>query len=280
MDSLNDNVLTVLVSMIAGLTILMLLCFLTIFISPNVPFNPLSPSRATEAAATRIAGLPTDTPTSIAAPTYPPTWTPTATFTPAPTRTPTDTATPTSTRTATSTRPPTSTRTPTPLPPTSTPTVTPTPTPLPCVISSHGGENNCENIKLKVEFIGSNGFPIEGYQVQWQEISQPNRRGLTGPNAVGVPYGVTLIPGTQYSEAIQQHDWAVYVIKDDQIVSDEFRFTTDPIWADNPSYCSDLDDDELSSKGCLENFCTNSNTLQVKVINWQCNEEGALRLFD
>ena len=88
------NLLTILLAMIIGLIVLTLICFLTIFLRPDIFFNPLSPSRATAIAATRLAGLPTVTPTPPPLQTYPPTWTPSATATPAPTKTATDTRTP------------------------------------------------------------------------------------------------------------------------------------------------------------------------------------------
>jgi hypothetical protein len=51
----NDRVLTVLAAMIIGLALLTLICFITLFLAPNLPFNPLSPARATVIAATRQA---------------------------------------------------------------------------------------------------------------------------------------------------------------------------------------------------------------------------------
>ena len=81
------------------LTVLVLLCYLTIFLNPQIAFNPFKPpvlklpSSAPKVAATE---LPTFTPPL----TYPPTWTPTATptatgtFTPRPTATPTFTPKP------------------------------------------------------------------------------------------------------------------------------------------------------------------------------------------
>ncbi|MCI0528048.1 MAG: hypothetical protein L0Y56_11485, partial [Nitrospira sp.] len=120
----DDRIVTVLAAMVIGLTLLTLICFITLFLAPNLPFNPLSPERATASAATRQAQTPIEQATPTPPPTYPPTWTPTPTFTPGPTKTTTDTRTPTPTDTSTPTDTPTSTRTSTPLPPTSTPTVT------------------------------------------------------------------------------------------------------------------------------------------------------------
>jgi len=100
MERLDDRLTIVLLSMVLGMTILSVLCYATIFIQPNIPFNPLSPQRATDTAATAIAKLPTSTPIPIERPdqTYPPTWTPSPTRTPGPTKTTTQTRTPTPTK--------------------------------------------------------------------------------------------------------------------------------------------------------------------------------------
>ncbi len=52
------NLLTVLLAMIIGLIVLTLVCLLTIFLQPNIFFNPLSPNRATAIAATRLGHTP------------------------------------------------------------------------------------------------------------------------------------------------------------------------------------------------------------------------------
>ncbi|CAG0937417.1 hypothetical protein TFLX_06346 [Thermoflexales bacterium] len=97
--------------LLLGLTIFMILCYGTIFILPNVFFNPLPPY---------VLALSTIAPTPTIAPTLPPTWTPTRaeTIRPSPTR---PSVTPTPSRTLRATRTPLPTDTP-------TPSVTPTPT--------------------------------------------------------------------------------------------------------------------------------------------------------
>ncbi len=90
-----------------GLTLLTLLCYLSIAINPYLPFNPFPPRPLTQIA----TNTPTLTPRATSIPTWTPTNTPTITPTPPPTFTPTITPTPT------------------PVPPTDTPTPTFTPTP-------------------------------------------------------------------------------------------------------------------------------------------------------
>ncbi len=46
----NDGLMTILLAMVAGLIILSLVCFLTIYLVPDIPINPLSPARATSIA--------------------------------------------------------------------------------------------------------------------------------------------------------------------------------------------------------------------------------------
>ena len=103
-----------------ALSIFMILCYLLIFLMPDIPFNPWKPY---------VQALSTIAPTPTPLPTLPPTWTPT----PAPTIKPTApraTMTPIPTRTLRPTRTPLPTDTP-------TPTVTPTPT-----------EDACKSLKL------------------------------------------------------------------------------------------------------------------------------------
>jgi len=103
-----------------GLTVFTLLCYLAIFIKPDLPFNPLPPY---------VAQLVTFAPTPTEGPTLPATWTatPVRTAPPSPTRV---------TATATPTRTPRPTRTPLPTE-TPTPSITPSPT-----------ENVCDTLKL------------------------------------------------------------------------------------------------------------------------------------
>ena len=81
------------------LTVIVFLCYLAIFINPQMPLNPFkppvvrfpTPTRAVAAAVATFTIPPTFTPP----PTYPPTWTPTPTPTPTATFTPRPTSTPT-----------------------------------------------------------------------------------------------------------------------------------------------------------------------------------------
>lgn len=95
------NTLTLL---LLGLTIFMVLCFVTIFVRPDVGFNPFKPYNQ---------ALSTFAPTPTTAPTMIPTWTPTPaqTIRPSPTR---PSVTPTPSRTPRATRTPLPTDTPTP----------------------------------------------------------------------------------------------------------------------------------------------------------------------
>ena len=94
----NDRVLNQLTLVLLGLTVLMLACYLSIFLVPTFPLNPWPPV----AQAQLITLAPTPTPKA----TLPPTWTPTAVQTyqplatrpldtPVPTRTPLTSRTPT-----------------------------------------------------------------------------------------------------------------------------------------------------------------------------------------
>ncbi|MBN1935149.1 MAG: hypothetical protein JW934_10815 [Anaerolineae bacterium] len=82
------------------LTVIVGLCYLTIFVNPQIMLNPFKPPQAIiapTATTVAVAGVTQIPPTFTPPPTYPPTWTPTATPTPTATRTPTLTPKPTST---------------------------------------------------------------------------------------------------------------------------------------------------------------------------------------
>jgi len=276
MQGLDNRLTTVLLAMVLGMTLLSILCYATIFIQPNIPFNPLSPQQATEAAGTRIASFPTPAPQSSATTdqTYPPTWTPTLTNTPGPTKTSTSTRPPTPTKTATPTRTPTATRTKTPLPPTVPPPPTATPTPLPYTVSSHSSKNNCADTGLEGIINGANGLPMAGVQVQYGEIGVAGSRFIATTDNNG-RYGALLIPGASKPASYQSHNWYAYILDSGRRASEEFRFTTDPIYANNPKHCTsggNNNNNGNSNKlgpGCVIDPCKVSTTIQVKVINWQ-----------
>jgi hypothetical protein len=115
LDRFDDRTLEIVTVIVVILIALVILCYLAIFINPQVVFNPFKPPTSTPIAqVTSIVG---------------PTWTPTHTSTPTNTSTPTPTWTPTATPSNTPT--PTSTSTPTPVPPTETPLPTATRRPPP-----------------------------------------------------------------------------------------------------------------------------------------------------
>lgn len=281
--NLDDRVTTVLLTMVFGMTLLTLLCYITIFVEPNVPFNPLSPNRATIIAETAVAeqGAAVVVAPVVATPdqSYPAVWTSTPTNTPGPTKTPTDTRTPTPTKTPTSTRTPTPTNTNTPLPPTPPPTITPTPTPFPFFVTSHSAENNCADIGLKGIVNGVDGLPKAGVQIQYGEVGVAGSRFSTTTDASG-RYGALLLPGQNETAAKKPHSWYAFVLQSGQQASEQFTFSTDPIFAENPSYCRGLDpdnpddEDEFKDKGCIADPCKSSEAIQIKIINWQLRDFG------
>ncbi len=278
MDRLDNRLATVLLSMIMGLTILSCLCYATIFVQPNIPFNPLSPNRATAVAIQNptAAALPAGPPATIDQ-SYPATWTTTPTNTPGPTKTPTDTRTPTPTKTPTSTSTPTFTPTFTRVPPTLPPPPTATPTPFPFTVSSHSSENNCADIGLKGIVNGSDGLPTSGVEVQYGEIGVAGSRFIARTDNSG-RYGALLLPGSNKSASYSSHDWYAFVVENGQQASEIFKFTSDPIYISQPDYCDDDEDeddeDEQQDKGCVPDPCESSSSIQIKIINWQRRNTG------
>ncbi len=283
MDRLDDRLATALTAMVLGMTLLSCVCYATIFMQPNIPFNPLSPGRATRIAAAQAAvtvpALPTATPDQS----YPPTWTPTLTKTPGPTKTATNTRTPTPTKTSTSTRTPipTDTRTPTVPPPPPPPPGTPTPPPF--FVSSHSSERNCADVGLKGVVSDKNGLPAAGVEVRYGEIGVSGSRFTARTDGNG-RYSALLIPGADERSASRSHNWYAYVLDNGQQASEEFTFTTDPIYARNPDYCDGLDPDgdddddddsnEFLDKGCLLDPCHSNDAVQIKIVNWQKKNFG------
>lgn len=272
MDRLDNRTTTVLLSMVMGLTILSCLCYATIFVQPNIPFNPLSPNKATAIASqiTPVVAAPPGPPPTLDQ-SYPATWTTTPTNTPGPTKTATDTRTPTPTKTSTSTSTPTFTPTFTRVPPTTTPLPTSTPTPLPYIVSSHSSENNCADIGLRGVVNGPDGLPRAGVEIQYGELGVAGSRFKARTDNSG-RYSALLLPGSNKSAVYSSHDWYAVVLENGQQASEVFRFTSDPIYARNPDYCDDNDnedEDEQQEKGCIEDPCKSSGSIQIKIINWQ-----------
>jgi len=104
----SDRLLGALAVIVLILTVIVLSCYLVIYLAPRVSFNPFPPPTAI-ALLTPTPAKPTDTPL----PTFPPTWTPTAT----PSHTPSPTITPTPSNTPLPTSTPRPTSTPKPPPP-------------------------------------------------------------------------------------------------------------------------------------------------------------------
>lgn len=272
----SNNLLIILIAMLVGLSILACVCYATIFLQPDLPFNPLRPSRATSIAATLSAQTPTVTITSTPVPTFPPTWTPTNTATPFLTKTPTDTRTPTPSRTATGTPTPFPTLTPTPL---VLPTFTPE-QPFDFAARSTGSENNCANIKMAYAVVGPDAEPISGYQVEYGEIGVRGSVFRTEETEFAEIYGVTLIPGTDRASSVQSHNWFAYLVDNDQKVSDAILFTTDPIRALDSERCKDsgsgngngnsnTNSNSNNNAGCIPDPCTSTDAVNVKIVEFQ-----------
>ncbi len=269
MSRFGNNILIVLLAMVVGLIILVLICFLTIFLQPDIIFNPLSPSRATAiAAAQAVTVAPTATPTTPA-PTYPPTWTPSATFTPAPTKTPTDTRTPTPTYTSSPTVTPT---------PTKTPTIVVPPTPTPFPPNPYGGvcgqeeQNKCSANKLKYSVFDQAGEPVSGFQIEFGEIGVRGSVFQTPLVTEYKPaYTQLLISSQDKNGSRKAHNWFAHLIVNGQKVSKSVLFTTDPMYANNPSKCNDIDPDseEFSREGCIVDPCTVDESVNVKHVVWR-----------
>ncbi|MDM8528510.1 carboxypeptidase-like regulatory domain-containing protein [Anaerolineales bacterium HSG24] len=268
MASLDDRLATVLISMFVGLTALSCMCYAVIFLQPDIQINPLSPKRATVAAAkiTVAAPSPTLPPRPTEEP-YPPTWTPSPTNTPGPTKTPTQTRTPTPTKTNTPTKTSTPTKTNTPIPPTLPPPPTNTPTPYPFVISSHSSKNNCADVGLEGTVNGADGLPLAGVTIEFGELGISGSRFQSTTNGNGRYTGLLLRGDGPH--AYSAHDWFAYVVVNGEQASQPFTFTTDPIHARNRKGCDLHDDDKGNDAGCIEDPCRVSGTVQVKVINWQ-----------
>jgi hypothetical protein len=169
LNQVDDRVLEIITILVVMMTMFVCICYAAIFNNPYVAVNPFKP--------------PTATPRGMAMgppPTFPPTWTPTATGIPTvkPTATNTPTVTNTPTPTATSTPPATHTPTVTPTrPPTATPVDTPTitPTPAPRYVLDPGRLpepiTHCEYTELRVHVSDVDGLPKSGIGVHiWNEV--------------------------------------------------------------------------------------------------------------
>ncbi len=157
MGRFDDRTLEIATVVIVVLTALVLLCYGSIAVMPQVPWNPFKPPTETVVAGTtalwEATWTPSPTPTATDTGTPTPTWTPTATAT----DTPTPTATETPTATPTDTPAPTNTRRPAP-----PPRPTATPTPWPYDYSAAGGRGNCTFTGVYGYVLAANGLPEGG----------------------------------------------------------------------------------------------------------------------
>ncbi|OQY49040.1 MAG: hypothetical protein B6242_00705 [Anaerolineaceae bacterium 4572_78] len=173
---MSNKITTVFLVLMIGSTMLLCLCYLAIFISPDIPLNPYPPVAATARVestliAKALRNLP-PTPTSTGR--YPPTWTPTTTSSPTWTLTPTETRTPTPTWTVSATKTPRPTKTTTPKhTATTTGTAEPTDTAQPPLykVMNTNGEPNCLVMRIKGKVTDSDSIPIAGVEMQVGEMN-------------------------------------------------------------------------------------------------------------
>jgi hypothetical protein len=127
---------------------------------------------------------------------------------------------------------------------------------------------------MKYSVFGADNEPISGYQVEYGEIGVRGSVFLTGPTEFHEFYGVTLIPGTNKSASMKSHNWFAYLIQNGKKVSKALLFSTDPMFADNPSKCNDIDpeDDEFSEEGCIADPCTSEDATNVKHVVFRPQE--------
>jgi hypothetical protein len=167
LDRFDDRSLEITTVIVVVVIALIILCYLAVYLNPQVFFNPFKPPTPTLVAETspfEPTWTPTPTPTETDTPTATTTWTPSPTAT--------DTPTP---------LPPTATDTPTPLPPTATsppkptkppppPTATPTPTPWPYYYlpdpPDTGQAADCGRTWVEGWVYGANGLPEPDVQMR------------------------------------------------------------------------------------------------------------------
>jgi hypothetical protein len=169
-DRFDDRTLEIATVIVVVIIALVILCYLAIYINPQVIFNPFRPDTPTPVAVI----------TDVLGPTWTPSPTPTETGTPRPTATWTPSPTPTATATPTPTWTPTATPTDTPpptLPPTATrkpapprPTATPTPWPYypsgPTADGPAGVRPDCERTWVLGYVFDANGLSEPNVQVR------------------------------------------------------------------------------------------------------------------
>ncbi len=226
LSRISDRVALLATVVFLALTVMTCLCYLTIFINPQMPLNPFPPPREGRAA----SATPTRTPEGAA--TFPPTWTPTYTATPTdtpePTNTPTITATPTDTATPTFT--PTATRPPAP-PPTATSTSTPIPSPTPWPYVQHGytymfpndkNDAGCDWLGVGGQVYDAQGIPLPGVSIRCWIGGYVFPVSVSGSHPEYGPAGWEV---NLYDEP-RDETWSCQVIQGDTGVSPVVTFTT------------------------------------------------------
>ena len=214
-DRFDDRTLEIATVIVVVVIALVILCYLAIYINPQVIFNPFPPDTPT----------PDATGVSILEPTWTATSTPEDTATPTPTSTwtptlvPTDTPTPTPTATATSTPVP-PTNTPLPPAPTKRPTRRPptrTPVPPQYYYEYAGGRPNCERTLVWGYVAGANGLAEPNVQMRvgndqdWREDTWTDANGFYAFEFWGGP---------------KAGRWFVRVFKDGVARSEQFWWET------------------------------------------------------
>jgi len=215
-DRFDDRTLEIATVVVVVIIALVILCYLAIYINPQVFFNPFKPVAATDqvAEATRVWGPAwTDTPTPTATDTATPTatWTPTATPTSTPLPTNTHTPTPTSTNTPLPTNTPKPTQKPRP------PRPTATPTPWPYYYDYSGGRPRCDWTGVWGYVTGADGLGETGVQMRvgndqgWTADTWSDENGI---------YGFI------FADAPKEGMWFVRVFKGGQPRSMQFWWRT------------------------------------------------------
>lgn len=212
LDRFDDRTLEIATVVVVVMIALVSLCYLSIFINPQLPWNLFPPAEGTSVAEATSFVPPTWTPTPTKTPTNTPTttptWTPTSTPTPSPlpTSTPTPTATPTNTP-----LPPTPTKKPPP------PRPTATPTPWPYDYESAGGRADCARTWVHGYVLGANGLPESNIQMRVGNVE--GWRGDIWTNVDGY-YEAT------FEWAPKAGKWFVRVFKGGQARSMQFWWET------------------------------------------------------
>jgi hypothetical protein len=242
----SDGVINILLFLVLVMIVATVLCYGAIFLTYS-PENPLV-LNLTGAEGPQGPGIAQAAATPVEPPpTYPPTWTPTATSTPAPTNTPTETRTPTPTYTPTPTPTPIPTSTPlptaTPLP-TKTPAPAPTPTPVPYMVSFEN-EQNCYDIGMKITVLDASGLPKEGVTIRYGEYNVSGSN-FTGTTDVDGEFDPLLLSSNMGDLAKKSHVWFAQVMENGNAASEVFKWQSDTI-----------------------KDCDHSNSVQVKVITFQ-----------